>query len=62
VLAFPSRDAGQARERKFKGLASHLKWETVDSIVDEWKSYIYFLGNTTHTSETSLYILLHPEL
>jgi hypothetical protein len=40
----------------------YLKWETVDSIVDEWKSYLYIFGNTTHTSETSLYILLHPEL
>jgi hypothetical protein len=39
----------------------YLKWETVDSIVDEWKSSLYILGNTTHTSEASLYILLHPE-
>jgi hypothetical protein len=35
-----------------------LKWETVDSIVDEWKFYLYILGNTSHTSELSLYILL----
>jgi hypothetical protein len=40
----------------------YLKWETLNSIVDEWKSYLYIFGNTTHTSETSLYILLHPEL
>jgi hypothetical protein len=40
----------------------YLKGETVDSTVDEWKSYLYILGNTTHTSETSLYILLYPEL
>jgi hypothetical protein len=40
----------------------YLKWETVDSIVDEWKFYLCILGNTLHTSEASLYILLHPEL
>jgi hypothetical protein len=40
----------------------NLEWETAISFVDERNSHLYILGNTTHTSETLLYILLHPEL